>query len=528
MQRSISPIGLMLTSISAVLGSGWLFSAYYTSRLAGPASILSWIISGIFMIIIAFVFAEICAMIPVSGSSTRLPQYTHGTVVSFLFSWMIWLSYVALTSTEVQGIIQYMRFYFPDITSSAGRLTLEGYFTATGIMLAVSAINTYSLRWLIQCNNVLTIIKVLVPIGAALIILFHFFSLHHTLHPAESAFMPKGMHGVFAAMTTGGIVFAYNGFKQAAELAGEAKNPALSVPLAVVGSVVVCAMIFILIQTAFLTSLTPHNLLHGWGQLALGENNSPFASILTQDHLSWFIPALYVGAIISPLAAGLMYCASASRSLYGMSKNGYIPKFFQHISHYGNPIYTIILNFFACMFMFAPLPGWSQMAAFLSSLIVITYAIGPVCLLALRKQLPSTHRPIKLPLVNLWALIAFYICTLLAYWSGWNTIYKLDISMLIGVVVLGIYRIANHKKQSLNLNWAQAYWVWPYFIGLSLFSYLGTYNGIHYLSSRTELIGLFLLCIFTLALSTRCALPAAETKVYIDALHLEADDKGSR
>ena len=225
MQRSISPIGLMLTSISAVLGSGWLFSAYYTSRLAGPASILSWIISGIFMIIIAFVFAEICAMIPVSGSSTRLPQYTHGTVVSFLFSWMIWLSYVALTSTEVQGIIQYLRFYFPDITSSAGRLTLEGYLTATGIMLAVSAINTYSLRWLIQCNNVLTIIKVLVPIGAALIILFHFFSLHHTLHPAESAFMPKGMHGVFAAMTTGGIVFAYNGFKQAAELAGEAKKP---------------------------------------------------------------------------------------------------------------------------------------------------------------------------------------------------------------------------------------------------------------------------------------------------------------
>ena len=524
MKRSISPIGLALTSISAILGSGWLFSAYYTSRLAGPASIISWIISGIFMIIIAFVFAEIAAMIPVSGSSTRVPQYTHGTVVSFLFSWMIWLSYIALTSTEVQGIIQYLQFYFPNMTGDTGRLTLEGYAMATVLMLIISAINTYSLRWLIRCNNLLTIIKVIIPIGAALIILFHYFSVSHTLHPDGSAFFVKGWHGVFAAMTTGGIVFAYNGFKQAAELAGEAKNPAKSVPFAVVGSVVVCAIIFILIQIAFLTSLTHHNLLHGWGQLALGQNNSPFASILTQDKLSWFIPALYVGAIVSPLAAGLMYCASASRSLYGMSKNGYIPKFFQHISHYGNPIYTIMFNFFACMLMFAPLPGWSQMAAFLSSLIVITYAIGPVCLLALRKELPNINRPIKLPFVHLWALIAFYICTLLAYWSGWDTIYKLDISLLVGLVILGLYRLANYKKQSLTLNWTQALWVWPYFIGLSLFSYFGTYGGTHALSESAELIGQLIFCGVILVFASKCALPGNETKAYIDAVHIETHE----
>lgn len=521
MKRSISPFGLTLTSISAVLGSGWLFSAYYTSLLAGPASILSWVIGGLFMIIIAFVFAEIAAMIPVSGSSTRIPQYTHGTVVSFLFSWMIWLSYIALTSTEVQGIIQYLRFYFPHITTNAGALTVEGYAAAMVLMLIISAINTYSLRWLIRCNNILTVIKVAVPIGAALIILMHYFTLQHTIHPGGSAFFAKGFHGIFAAMTTGGIVFAYNGFKQAAELAGEAKNPARSVPIAVVGSVAICAIIFVLIQVAFLTSLNHQNLAHGWTSLALGENNSPFASILTQDRLSWFIPALYVGAIVSPLAAGLMYCASASRSLYGMSKNGYIPKFFQHISHYGNPIYTIMFNFVACMFMFAPLPGWSEMAAFLSSLIVITYAIGPVCLLALRKELPEANRPIKLPFVHLWALIAFYICTLLAYWSGWGTIFKLDISLCVGIIILALYRIANYKKQTLNLNWKQALWVWPYFIGLSIFSYLGSYDGIHYLSQSAELIGQLIFCGIILILATKWALPGKKTKAYIKSVYAE-------
>jgi amino acid transporter len=76
MQRSIPTFGLLFTSVSAIIGSGWLFSAFYTATLAGPAATLAWIIGGIFVLVIAFVFAEVCSMLPITGSSARVPQYT--------------------------------------------------------------------------------------------------------------------------------------------------------------------------------------------------------------------------------------------------------------------------------------------------------------------------------------------------------------------------------------------------------------------------------------------------------------------
>ena len=248
MKRSISTFGLLLTSVSAIIGSGWLFSAYYTASIAGPAAILSWVIGGVSLVIVAFVFAEICGMLPVTASSTRIPQYTHGTIVSFMFAWMIWLSYLALMAAEVQAVIQYSSFYLHGLVKPTGGLTHHGYWAAFVLMFAVSLINTYSLRWLIRCNSFLTLVKVAIPIVLVSFILWHFATFTHILHPGNSSFMPMGIKGVLGAISSGGIVFAFNGFKQAAEMAGDAKNPGRSVPMAIVGSVLVCLILFLLIQ----------------------------------------------------------------------------------------------------------------------------------------------------------------------------------------------------------------------------------------------------------------------------------------
>lgn len=522
MKRSISTFGLLLTSVSAIIGSGWLFSAYYTASIAGPAASLSWIIGGVFIMIVAFVFAEICGMLPVSGSSTRIPQYTHGMTVSFMFAWMIWLSYLALMATEVQAVIQYTSFYFPNLTKANGGLTHSGYMTALVLMLLVSLINTYSIRWLIRCNNFLTVMKIAIPVFLTLLILAYFFHPSQLIHPVNSAFMPTGIAGVFGAISTGGIVFAFNGFKQAAEMAGEAKNPGRSVPFAILGSVTLCLLIFLLIQFAFLSSLTPANLLNGWSNLQLGHNNSPLASILTQDGFHAFLPLLYIGAIIAPLAAGLMYCSSASRSLFGMSKNGYLPSFFQKVSAQGNPINATVINFFAGMCLFAPLPGWDTMVSFLTSLLAITYAVGPICMLTLRSQAPDQKRPLRLPFGKVWAFIAFYICTLLAYWSGWAVLNKMIFAIFFGLILLVIYKL--FSKNKISMNWQASIWIWPYFIGIVLFSYLGEYGGQGILSFPETLIGIAIFCIVIMWLANRFKLSATETQQYIKSLHLEYDE----
>nr|MCH9770186.1 amino acid permease [Gammaproteobacteria bacterium] len=143
-RRSISTLSLLFASVSAILGSGWLFAAYYTSRLAGPASILAWFIGGLLLVVIAFGFAELSSMLPITGSSTRIPQYTHGTIVSFIFSWMIWLSYMTMVPTEVQAVMQYLSYFYANLTHKTGGLTTDGYLVATGFMFILSVINIYS------------------------------------------------------------------------------------------------------------------------------------------------------------------------------------------------------------------------------------------------------------------------------------------------------------------------------------------------------------------------------------------------
>ncbi len=519
MKRSISTFGLLLTSVSAIIGSGWLFSAYYTASIAGPGATLSWVIGGVFVIIVAFVFAEICGMLPVSGSSTRIPQYTHGMTVSFMFAWMIWLSYLALMATEVQSVIQYTSFYFPNLTHANGGLTPSGYMIAIILMFLVSFINTYSIYWLIRCNSSLTLFKLLIPIILVGIILAHYFSVPAVIHPNGSAFLPTGMAGVFGAISSGGIIFAFNGFKQAAEMAGEAKNPGKSVPIAILGSVCICLVLFLLIQFSFLSSLNSSNLLGGWSNIQLGHNNSPLASILEQDGFHDLLPLLYIGAIIAPLAAGLMYCSSASRSLYGMSKNGYLPSFFQKMTPQGNPLNATIINFFAALCLFAPLPGWNTMVAFLTSLLAITYAVGPICLLTLRSQAPNQPRPLRLPFARLWTFIAFYICTLLAYWSGWDVLSKMIFAIAFGVILLFIYRFATQHKVAMHLR--ESIWIWPYFLGIVCFSYLGDYGGQGLLNSEQTLVGVALFCLVIMWLANRFKLPNEETQNYINNLHLE-------
>lgn len=519
MRRSIPSLGLLFMSLSAIIGSGWLFSAYYASKLAGPASLISWLIGGLCAIVIAFVFAELCAMLPVSGSSTRIPQYTHGTTVSFTFSWIIWLAYLALMTTETQAVIQYCSFYFPSLTQTSGALTFHGYLAAAVLLFIISAINTYSLHWLIRANNILTAMKLAIPIIVVVVLLIVTLPTHSILNPSHHAFSPQGIHGVFTALVGGGIIFAFTGFKLAAELAGEAKNPARGVPIAIIGSVLISLILFVALQVAFLSSLEPANLIGGWAQMKLSSNLSPFAAIFEQEKVHWLLPILYIGAVIAPMASGLMYCSSASRSMYGMSKNGHIPKFFKKLSVHHHPFNAIIFNYFVGLLLFAPLPGWSAMVSFLTSLLAMSYIIGPICLISLRLQVPSQNRPLRLPLGILWSYIAFFICTMLTYWSGWHIVSKMFIALFIGYAIFFAYHGFSRRKIEFNLS--ATIWLWPYMLGLLILSYSGNYGGGHHLlSTVAEWLIIAVFCAIILLIAILCRMPTTHALSYISKLSI--------
>ena len=403
-----------------------------------------------------------------------------------------------------------------------------GFAVATGLLLIVSIINVYSLRWLFKLNNFLTILKLIIPVVISLILLYYFFSFDHVVHPAKTEFAPFGINGILAAISSGGIVFAFNGFKVAAEMAGEAQKPKVTVPLAIVGSVVICLVVYLLLQVAFLSAIPSDVLSHGWTHMSIDDQFGPFATITKLNNLNPLLILIFIGAIIGPFAAALMYVSSSARSLFGMSSNDYLPSILKRVSPEGNPVYAIVLNFFLGLLFFAPLPGWNSMASFLTSLMALTYVIAPISLFTLRKHLPEYNRPFKLVFGKVWSLAAFYACTLMVYWSGWNIVSKAGFVVIAGLVILLLYTFFKKDKRKTQWNFRQSIWLWVYFIGISFISYAGDYGegARHWLNSNEVLVSALLLCFICLQVACKTSLKKEEIKSRIDQsieAHKQAD-----
>lgn len=480
-KRRIGPIGLMMSSVSAMIGSGWLFSSLYVGRLAGPASLLAWIFGGVLVVIVALTYAEIATMFPITGGSTRFPQLTHGTFVSLFFGWITWFNLMTAPATEVQAMIQYATNYWPNLIHQDGAgihgLSPEGYCIATFMMIGFSLINIYSIRFITRLNNIFSFWKLIVPVLTAIVLIIVAFHPHNFSNLRYGGFLPNGWKGVFAALATGGILFAFNGFKQAVELAGEAENPSRTVIVAILGSLAIVLIIYVLLQVGFIGALSPHSLSKGWLYIHFMGDAGPLAGLLMTLGIAWMAMLLYTDALVATSAAGLVYSTSAARTLYGLSTNRQLPKFLQEVNERGIPAKAVLINFVLGMTFFLPFQGWYAMAEFMSSIIALSYITGPICCLSLRYQLPDHKRVFRLPLATIWSFLGFYICTLIIYWTGWGVVSKLGISLVVSFLLFIIYRCFSDRPRGIHMNWRASLWMWPYLIGLSFISYLGSYGG---------------------------------------------------
>ena len=505
LDRRFSPFNMLLLSINGMIGSAWLFAPLYAAKIAGPAAIISWILGGGATILIALTFAELSTLLPIAGGTTRFSQLSHGALTSFIISWASWLACVTMPPIEVQAVLQYSSTFFPLLTHSVNGmpvLTNIGLFWALIIMLGLCIINVASFKGLVGFNLVLFLFKVMViafTIGLFVKTSFHPLNFIGINHESSS-----NWQAIFAAVATGGIAFAFTGFKHGVELAGETKNSQVAVPLAIVGSVVCCLLLYLGLQIAFIGAINPNAIKNGWQHLSYVGDVGPFVGIAALLGLAILVKLLYIDAAVSPLGAGLVYVTSTARLIYAMSKNGYLPKIFARLGGQHFPIWAIGFNFVVGMFLFLPLPGWQTMVSFLVSAVVISYAMGPIALMCLRRELPDEKRTFRLPFAHGLSLFAFYCCNLISYWTGWNTMSKLAIAMLIGFAFFSISYARNHKNNNQGLK--AAMWVMPYLVGLIVISYLGSFGGgRHIITFGWDflIIALFSVIIFYLAIASR-------------------------
>ncbi|MEU2133347.1 APC family permease [Streptomyces sp. NPDC018352] len=472
LRRDIGLIGLIWTSTGSIIGSGWLFGALFAAQVAGTAALVSWGIGALAITVLAFVHAELGAMYPVSGGTARFPHYAFGSVAGASFGWFSWLQAVATAPIEVMASLNYLSVHATWVQTEKNQLTAAGYGLAVAFMAFFVLVNFFGIRWLAHTNSVATWWKLAIPlltIAALAATTFHKSNFGH------QGFAPFGVEGVLSAVSTGGIIFALLGFEQADQLAGESRNPARDIPRAVIGSILIGALVYWALQVVFIGALPQNSFAHGWADLTFADKTGPFAGLALSAGLGWLAALIYIDAVVSPTGTGLIYTTAASRVSYGLSRNGYVPVVFERTTARGVPWFSLLFAFLVGLIVFLPFPTWQKLVGFVTSASVLMYAGAPLALGCLRKQDPDRHRPYRLPGSLFWAPVAFIVSNLIIYWAGWDTLWRLGLAIVLGYLLLGGSALLRLNPRAPHLDWRSAQWLPVYLLGLGLISWQGGY-----------------------------------------------------
>ncbi|MGI9578834.1 MAG: APC family permease [Microthrixaceae bacterium] len=534
--RVIGPIGLTFVAVGGVVGSGWLFGPLFAARVAGPAAIIAWLLGGAMVLVTALPFAEVAAMLPVVGGLGRLPQFSHGSVVGMFIGWVAWIGYVTAAPIEVQALLEYasnesaFRWLFNEGAGTGNNpLSLGGLLVAFALLGVFTIINAYGVKLFNQINTPLTWFKIIVPVVAAIFLLTKFDSSNLTV----DGFAPSGITGIFSAIATGGVVFSFLGFRHALDLAGEARKPQVTVPVALTVSLLICIVLFVVVQFAFIGAVPPESLKDGWASLKLAGANGPITAVLAAVGFTAIANLVLADAIAGPLGAGLVASASTARLSVAVSRDGLFPASIQRFSNRGVPLRSLVMNMVVGMVVLLVFrDGWQEILTFNTAAIVLSFCAGPVTLVALRHQLPDRHRPFRLRHPLLVGYVSFVIVGLIVHWTGWDTLKRIAVPIVLGGVIFawrvwrtrarrasGAYASSDAATTDLTEEFdiREAAWLLPWFGGLFLLSWIGGFGDGHNVLSPfwgSAATALLAVAIFPLAVKLR--LPAERTAAYVD------------
>ena len=530
LRRDVGRTALLFTSVGSVIGSGWLLGAMNATQIGGPAAIISWVVGAVAIMLLALIHAELGGMHPVNGGMARFPHYAFGSLVGYGMGWIYYLGSVTLAPVEVEAAIQYadkwiheaFGFHVMHLAGKSVILNGPGYAVAAVLMLLFTLINLWGVSRLSRANTTIVWWKIAVPVLAVLALVVTQFKTSN--FTAGNGFAPAGVKGILSAIATGGVVFAYLGFEQAIQFGGETRNPKRNIPFAVIGAMIIGAVVYILLEVAFVGALNPHAAAHGWANLTFTNQFGPFAALATTLGLGWLAVVLYIDAVVSPGGTGLIYTGSSARVSYALARNGYIPRAFEKMNDRGVPWIGIIFAFAVGMVVFLPFPGWQKLVGFITSVSVLIYAGQCLSLSAMRRQLPDWERPFRLRGAEVLAPIGFVIANLIVLFTGWTIDSKMFIAIGIGLVLLAVSQLTRPHEERVKLDWASSVWMWPWLLGLLVLSLVSSFpGGKSYLHFGVDMgvTAVFSLIIYFFALRSRLPAEAVEERMQNAADELE-------
>jgi amino acid transporter len=484
LKRDIGILGLLWASEGSIIGSGWLFGPLGALAVAGPSAILGWLIASVIILVLALVHAELGGLFPVSGGTSRFPHYAFGSFAGAIFGWFSYIQAAAVAPIEVAAVLQYLSsvsWAHGFFNSNKGVLSGSGLVIAAVLVVFFIAVNLLGIRWLARVNTGITTWKVALPIFAVIVLMLTHF--HSSNFSADGGFFISGKHGGFEAIVQTfpvGVIFALLGFEQAVQLGGESSNPKRDLPRAVIGSVLIGAVIYVFAQVAFIGALDPKLIANAHTWANVGANTAlkrgPFYTVAKLATLGWLAWLLRFDAVVSPGGTGLIYLTSASRISYGLSKNGYVPSALEDTQVRQVPWIGIIITGVIGYLFLLPFPSWASLVNVVTAASVMMYGAAPLALGALRKQKPDLDRIYTLPAAWILAPIAFTLANFVVYYSGWQTYTTLMFVLVVGLLIMAVSFIFRLNPNQPVIDWTAAIWILPYLVGMGVISFLGGFG----------------------------------------------------
>lgn len=473
LRSELTRYDFVMASFGGVVGSGWLFGAMYAAQDAGPSSIVAWVLGGLMVLVLALPYAELASAFPEPGAISRYPEMSHGSLVSLVTTVILIVNYALIPPIEAEATVRYLGTLVTGLYNHTSHLpTTEGLLLEVVLLCAYFTLNYFGVRLFAKANTLVTTFKIVTPLLTAGVLIVS--GLGHSQannFVAQGGFAPFGIHGILVAISGGGILFAYTGFRQAMDLSSEGRTPRRDVPYALIFVAVGSIVLYTLLAVAFIMALHPSQITLGWAHLNF---NSPFAQLALTFNLGWLSTLLYVDAVVSPAGTGLTYTATTSRLLYAVPRNGYGPKQLSRVSNRGIPVIAQIITLGIGLVGLLEFKSWIVLAGILASTAVLAYSLGGVSMAVFRRTVPTMKRSFSLGAHGRWiAPVSFVVGALLVFWSGWPLVGEIDL-VAVGAVIIWIYYYSKHLVPREDLH--AGYWWIGFLAFMGVTSYLGSFG----------------------------------------------------
>ena len=437
LKKTLNAFDLVLLGIGCTIGTGiFVLTGVAAAEYAGPAIAISYLLAGLACMFAGLAYTELAAMVPVAGSAYTYSYAVLGEFVAWLVAWGLILEYTVAASTVAAG----WSGYFIGILSQGG-INLPEAFTKIpsegGIINLPAVLISLFVGGLLMRGTKESVVVNRILVGLKLVVIFLFLMIAapHIKMENYADFMPFGWAGVSAGAAT--IFFAYLGFDAVATTAEECKNPNRDLPIGIIGSLLICTVLYILVALA-LTGISHYSTL---------GNAEPMARALRDNGSNVGSALVGTGAIAGMVTVLLVLMYGQSRVFFVMSRDGLIPAAFSKLhKKFSTPYISCLIVTIAVATIsgFTPIHTMGQMSSLGTLFAFVVVAIG---VLVLRVRRPELHRPFKCPAVFVVAPLAILSCGYLIYTLFLKTGQPFVIWFAIGLVVYFAY---SRRRSPLN------------------------------------------------------------------------------